>query len=106
MAEKWSQAEWREAIGSLRALCPAPYPVSVRRVAMGEGDYGDCTLRGKRFAIRVSRTASPHEALLVLAHEWAHALVWDLQGPREDHHEEHWGLAYSRCYRAVFPSNR
>lgn len=34
-----------------------------------------------------------------LIHEWAHAMVWDLH--LADSHDEFWGLAYSRAYRAV-----
>jgi len=105
--ERWDQAEWRAAIGSLRAMCPAPMPVSVRRCKLPDGHYGDTLRLRDRFAVRVSRDCeNQHHALLVLAHEWAHALSWDLQARHDDHHEEHWGLAYSRCYRAVFPENR
>lgn len=103
--EKWSAQEWREAIESLKAICPTQHPVSVRRVHLPLMHYGDCTKDGKRYRIRVDKSAGMHEALLVLCHEWAHAMVWELQTRRDPHHDEHWGIAYARCYRAVFPSN-
>ena len=34
-----------------------------------------------------------------LIHEWAHAMVWDLNS--KDRHDDFWGVAYSRAYRAV-----
>jgi hypothetical protein len=105
MAERWSAKDWREAIEALRAICPTPMPVSVRRVPMPALHYGDCTKEGKRFRVRVAKDARMHEALLILCHEWAHAMVWDLQTCRDPHHDEHWGIALARCYRAVFPSN-
>ena len=106
MPDRWDAAEWRDAVASLRALCPISVRVTVRRSAMPSETYGDCTRTKKGFAIRVDKAARMHEALLILTHEWAHARCWDLQTRRDDDHEEHWGLAYSRAYRAVFPENR
>jgi hypothetical protein len=34
-----------------------------------------------------------------LIHEWAHAMAWD--GTVTGDHDETWGVAYSRAYRAV-----
>jgi hypothetical protein len=64
---------------------------------------GDCDLRRKAFHIRISDRASYHEALDTLVHEWGHALSWSVGHPSLTAHDEHWGLAFSRVYRALYP---
>jgi len=105
VGERWSAAEWREALEALRGCCPTQLPVTVRRSTLPRHHYGDCTKLPKRFVVRVDKHARMHEALLILCHEWAHAMVWDLQTRRDPHHDEHWGVALARCYRAVFAEN-
>ena len=36
----------------------------------------------------------------VVAHEWAHTLVWHIPGSQD--HDAIWGAAYARCYCVVF----
>lgn len=104
--ERWDAKEWRHALSSLRTLCDPGQKVYVRRVMMSDGYYGDCEKKRGHFNIRLSKAMNFHESLLVLIHEWAHAMSWDLQNRRDPHHDEHWGVCYSRCYRAVFVENQ
>jgi hypothetical protein len=54
-----------------------------------------------KFVIRISRKLGNDISILMLLHEWAHALCWQVGQKFEcpDHGAE-WGVAYSRVYRA------
>lgn len=93
-----------QAVEALRTLCPVwRYEVAVRRCKMPAGDDGDCRqLDGKRLLVRVSKTLEEGVALETLAHEWAHAMTWDIEHERSVSHSPYWGVAYAECYRAVF----
>lgn len=44
----------------------------------------------------------PYQALWeTLVHEFAHCMSWATDSLAVDEHEEMWGIAYSRCYRAL-----
>ena len=93
---------WTAAVEALRTLCPVErYGVSVRRCAMVDDGYvrseGD-----DRLAVRVNRALETPQALEVLAHEWAHAMTWELEHDRCQSHSAYWGVAYAEAYRAVF----
>ena len=62
---------------------------------------GDCTQRKDHYLIRINKDVfsnSPDAVYLVLAHEWAHALAWEL-GSTD--HGDPWGLAVARCWRII-----
>ena len=103
---KWATKEWRDAIATLRVLCGTKYPVSVRRVPMPVGDYGDATRRNRRYHVRITKSADIHHALLVLTHEWAHCMTWDSCTERDPHHNPEFGIAWAKAYRAVFYNNQ
>lgn len=93
-------------IRELRARVPARYPVHVRRMATTEGAVADCTLvhrPRKHFLIRISPTACQQCLTDSLVHEWAHALSWSDSHPCLTDHDEVYGVAWSRVYRALFP---
>jgi hypothetical protein len=48
--------------------------------------------------IEVEPALSMSQLVDVLEHEWAHAMVWDCD--QTDPHDELWGVAFSRAYRA------
>ncbi len=52
--------------------------------------------------MRVNRALETPQALEVLAHEWAHAMTWELEHDRCQSHSAYWGVAYAEAYRAVF----
>ena len=107
--ERWDEKEWRQAIADLKVLCPiggGANNVSIRRVSMPDDTYGDCDKRKGRFYIRIDKNARFHEALLLLSHEWAHAMTWPLYKHRDEHHFAYFGIAWAEAYRAIFYMNR
>lgn len=102
--------DFREALDRLRGVCPPGKPVRVRRIKLG--DMGDVCRTPRQFSIRVStfRDWTREELIeqlqvLVLIHEWAHALspTWALDGGRRPSHGGHFGVGYADAYNAVFP---
>lgn len=69
--------------------------------AVPDDRLGDCTQRDKHYLIRLNKSVvegSPDAVYLVLAHEWAHALVWETCSLD---HGDGWGLALARCWRVI-----
>ena len=95
------------SISILREKCPIPNnSVVVRRRAIKRPEIGLCDFSSKKsqFLIQIERKLGVDRAIETLVHEWAHAMVWFSPAAEEvegDHHSE-WGVAYARCYRAVF----
>lgn len=103
----WTRAErnqWQEACAALRILCPVyRYTVSIRRCRMVPGDEGYVRPGGEtKLAVRVNQCLDSSQAIEVLAHEWAHAMTWDIEHERSQSHSAYWGVAYAEAYRAVF----
>ena len=72
-------------------------PVQIVIVPLAE-DWGTCNRVPGRYIIEIDSSLRPCLATRILIHEWAHTLSWDA----EDDHGPAWGVAYSRCYRALF----
>lgn len=87
--------EFRKVVNIFKRKFPE-YKVSVRRVPLSYGTYGDCLCMGKHFRIRIKNTLSEDMAIDTFVHEFAHVLAWEEPG---DRHGAAWGKAYSRCYR-------
>ena len=107
---------WREfwtVLAGLRALCPPAMPVVVRASQLSETFLGQCVRRRKRFVVLLNDQMGEPQAVEVLCHEWAHALAWNYSLDRlaktpgldpaefdRASHDEAWGCAYSRVWRA------
>lgn len=104
---------FRGVLGHLRESCPAGKPVVVRTAWLKEDTAGECIRRAERFVIRLNRNLDEQMATDALLHEWAHALAWNFRLDKlarggetspEDFqtaaHDEAWGCAYSRVWRA------
>ena len=107
---------WREfqtVLTGLRRECPAALPVVVRASWLPENLLGQCLRRDKRFVVLLNDEMGEPQAVEVLCHEWAHALAWNfavdrlINAPDTDPveferacHDEAWGCAYSRVWRA------
>lgn len=98
-------------LAALKRWCPPAWPVKLVIKKLPDGILGGCLLVDDVFIIRLSSEMGPPQATEVLAHEWAHALGWDHMHARhasvqdENYfnwatHDESWGCAYSRTYRA------
>jgi hypothetical protein len=105
--EVWS------VLGVLRERCPPAMPVVVRTSRLPRNLLGDSARRKKRFVIRLNRQMMNDQAVETLLHEWAHALAWNFSLDRlskmpgldpvvfeRASHDEAWGCAYSRVWRA------
>ncbi len=104
---------FRWVLGYLREHCPAAQPVIVRSAWLADETAGECVRRPKRFVIRLNQNLSEAMAVETLLHEWAHALAWNFRLDRlakapdttseqfqAAAHDEAWGCAYSRVWRA------
>ena len=105
--------EFRGVLAGLRAQCPTAMPVVVRTSWLPDTILGQCVRRRHRFVVSLNDGMDQPQAVECLLHEWAHALAWsysldklarDPDVPREDFeaacHDEAWGCAYSRVWRA------
>ena len=95
---------FRETAKQLRVLIPPVWPVTTRRLKME--DHGDCTFLkesklGPFFVIRVNKELDEVAQVLVLIHEWAHALSWGSESHRIRNHGPEWGIAMSRVWQAL-----
>lgn len=86
----------------LKDEVPLDLPVRVTRPKKMQ-EWGTCEKLADpdRFLIRVHKELDPDWAVAILVHEWAHARTW-VEDPRLDHHGPEWGVAYARCYQALF----
>jgi hypothetical protein len=113
---------WREfqtVLGGLRRECPPALPVVVRASWLPETILGQCLRRDKRFVVMLNRDLGEPQAVEVLCHEWAHALAWNFSLDRlaktpginpvefdRACHDEAWGCAYARVWRAYLEADR
>jgi hypothetical protein len=97
----------------LREKCITAQPVIVRTSWLPPDTLGECVRRKRRFVVRLNRAMNEGQAVETLLHEWAHALAWNYsldrmaRDPDVDRelfeaasHDEAWGCAYSRVWRA------
>ena len=107
----WS--EFQAVVAGLRRECPPALPVVVRASWLPETILGKCLRREKRFVVLLNDQMTEPQAIEVLCHEWAHALGWNyaldrlakMPGTTDEEfqaasHDEAWGCAYSRVWRA------
>ena len=105
--------EFRAVLAGLRDQCPTAMPVVVRTSWLPETILGQCIRRRQRFVVRLNENMGEPQAVEVLCHEWAHALAWNYSLDRlaktpgldpvefeRASHDEAWGCAYSRVWRA------
>ena len=105
--------EFRRVVVELREWCPTGKPVVVRTAWMPPSILGECIRRPARFVIRLNNQLDEQGAIETVLHEWAHAMAWsyslDSLAKRPDVdrneferacHDEAWGCAYSRVWRA------
>jgi len=109
---------FRSLAAYLRGCCPTAKPVVVRTGCLEDGTVGECARRPERFVIRLSEHLDEAMSIEVLCHEWAHAMAWnynldklartpglDPAGFQIAAHDEAWGCAYSRVWRAYLTMN-
>ena len=96
--------KFKDVVAYLRKHLPPAHKVTVRRIhALPKDRLGDIALKKKggtkTFVIRVTRKLENDLAVLVMLHEWAHAICWQ-EGTKIslNHHGPEWGIAYSRVY--------
>ena len=106
--EAYHFGSFMQTVGLLRKKVPLVYPVIVRRIKMAN-DAGTCELDRKskwRFLIKIDASLSQEAAILILFHEWAHAMIWNPaynNGMMEDHGPE-WGVCYAKIWQTLFES--
>ena len=105
--------EFQTVLAGLRRECPPALPVVVWASWLPETILGQCLRRDKRFVVQLNRDLGEPQAVEVLCHEWSHALAWSFSLDRLSKtpgldpvefdracHDEAWGCAYSRVWRA------
>lgn len=96
---KGSFGSFKSVVQMLREDLPPAFPVTVNRCKVSSEIAGDCAKKGERFIIRISSGLEEDAAILILMHEWAHALAWTFERAGVRDHGPEWGVAYSRVYR-------
>ena len=110
---------FKGVLAGLRAQCPTAMPVVVRTSWLPDTILGQCVRRRHRFVFRLNDQMGEPQAVECLLHEWAHALAWNFSldrlaklpgiDPAEFDracHDEAWGCAYSRVWRAYLELGR
>jgi len=111
-----ARTHWRMfpvVVAGLRRHCATAMPVIVRAARLPGDTLGRCGRRRSRFVIMLNSSLEECEAVDTLLHEWAHALSWHFVLDRmarqpslvpaefeQASHDELWGCAYSRVWRA------
>lgn len=107
---KINYGKFHKVVNYLKKHLPPEHPISARRIyGLAAGIMADIGLEdgknGKsKFIIRISRKLGNDLSVLMLLHEWAHALVGNMKYWEEDanslytDHGAEWGVAYSRVY--------
>ncbi len=111
--------DFADTLADLRQMCPAAMPVVVRMARLADTILGECIRRRKRFVIRLNDQMGENQAIDVLLHEWGHALAWNYSLDRlsrtpgidpaefeQASHDEAWGCAYARVWRAHLEAMR
>jgi hypothetical protein len=104
---------FRTVLAGLRQRCPTAMPVIVRTSWLPATILGQCIRRPHRFVVQLNGRMEEDQAVEVLCHEWAHALAWNYSLDRmarslnldpaefdRASHDEAWGCAYARVWRA------
>ena len=110
--------DFTDTLTDLRQMCPA-LPVVVRMARLADTILGECIRRRKRFVVRLNSSMGENQAIDVLLHEWGHALAWNYSLDRlsrtpgidpaefeQASHDEAWGCAYARVWRAHLEAMR
>lgn len=83
---------------------PLPLPVKVRQSLPPDHDEFDLTWKirksSRRFLIEITQGLPLWALEEVLIHSWAHCMCWVPDSPFRTDHDEFWGVAYSKAYRA------
>jgi len=111
--------EFRGVLADLRIHCPTAMPVVVRTSWLPDTILGQCIRRRHRFVVRLNDQMSEPQAVECLLHEWSHALAWNFSLDRlakspetspaefeQASHDEAWGCAYARVWRAYLAAGR
>jgi len=98
--KKQEYPEFWEAVKRLKRDCPLDLPVTVRRLKKMK-DHGLCKLSKdkKRYYLAVHHVLHEYESILVLLHEWAHALATDYEVHEPDvPHNAYFGMFHEALY--------
>lgn len=87
--------DFKDAVRFLKKRLPPKHKVSVRRVKLKGDAAADIGLdvKKRKFLIRISKSLPNDAAVLILLHEWAHALSWESKN-----HNIEWATTYSDVY--------
>lgn len=94
--------KYKEFYGVLRILReehPVWETVRVKTVQyLSHGVVGQTSYSEKTNTFKIEIVRGSLEVMVdTLIHEWAHVLSWGHE------HNGKWGIAYSKCYRTIFP---
>lgn len=96
--------DFKDVLKSLKKRLPALLPVFVQFKSLSRHRCIGLTSineKKKRIEICIDEDLDEDLAVVVLIHEWAHAISWDFSPKPVPDHGPEWGLAYSRAYRVL-----
>jgi len=74
--------------------------LSIRRCVMPSGTSADCRkMKDGTYRIRISRDVDATAQEVLLIHELAHAISWDIDTHKSDHGPK-FGIAYAKVWRS------
>ena len=93
------------AVKVCKMFFPLKRRVFIKTLALNN-DFGDCVCDkpNNRWLIRVEKYTMAEVAIDTLIHEWAHAYRDENYKQVSEHHDDKWGIIYSRIHRTYHAS--
>jgi len=90
---------------AVRQILKREFPINRRLVVRIDDEMedrlGECWMDGETINIAIA-PASEIEQCHTLAHEYAHARIFDRHGKQRNRHSREWVAEYARIYRRLF----
>jgi hypothetical protein len=92
----------RTARQKLRQAFPISRRVVLTVGACDDGNAAETWMDGETIRIAIDDTLDPAAQLHFLAHEWAHARIFDRYGKQCERHTNEWCKEFAAIYRHFF----
>ena len=90
---------------TLRRKLAKDFPIRRRVVVISEatddGSMGECWMEGDSILINLAPAVQDEQAH-TLAHEWAHAIIFDRNGKLSTRHTVEWAREFAKIYQTYW----
>lgn len=87
---------------NLKEVLPLDYPVIIKVVKLARTTAATTLLDDNKFIIQINSNMDETARILMLVHEWAHAMTWHDKAV----HGFKWARAYRRAYLVIGSNDR